>query len=413
MSDTDNTANYNSTTIQQQQLQVSTGADIWLGALFIGAAIALTIHSACRMYLLRMATLKSLLIIMCNVLLFLVELNTLLQVYSVILHMRNYARITSVVRIVNDIFFIFLEPSILYLAYQRCEKEYQAYTKHKKVHYTLFAFRGLTLILLFFSDLLSAVTTTTSIPSIFTKMEQSTATIPKIYYIASEIIFIRILLERSNREFANKKEYRRMKNYCSLQAIFFKFDTFLLSTALTYRVIYLLVSSTVTIPTFYYADILSIAFTLFLITEYGLRIPQLKRQTTRKSAFNDNNTISNHVNQAPKSTTSSTMISPTEDSEIEIDPFFPPVSPEYPKSPNKLITRNRDECEVDSPHVPLFNTISRTTTITTTVSHQKNVNDEWYAVQFDDDPPPSNLEEEEFNDYLNDKNAIEMSIMHK
>ncbi|CAG8456604.1 11594_t:CDS:2 [Ambispora gerdemannii] len=283
MSNANNTINHATTTTSPHPR----GADIWVAALFVGTALTLTLHSTFRMLLFRMTAMKLSLIIVCNVFLLLIEVNTLLQVYSIALRVHNNASVVLMLKMVNDLFLIFVEPSILYLAYQRCKQEYQAYTKHKKAHYALFAFRGLTLILLFLSDLLSVRITTTQIPSFLAKTEQMFAPIPKIYYIASEIIFLRILLGRNN-EFANKKGYQLIKIHCSTQAIFFRFDIFFLSTTLIYRVVYLLVSSTATIPTFYYADILSIAFTLFIITEFGLLIPQLK-QNIRKSAYISNN----------------------------------------------------------------------------------------------------------------------------
>ncbi|CAG8620265.1 7418_t:CDS:2, partial [Ambispora gerdemannii] len=299
----------------------------WVGIGLVTGALILSAFSLIRMLILRNAASKYLLFPIINTLLILVEINTLVQIF-IIIHSDN-ARLQLLTKTINDFLYLLSKPIILYLAYERCRTVFRPYQKYPWAHYAFIFLRIAQIFSVLVGDIIYIERGDYNMGShdlsILKKIRDGYAPVPRIYYIVSETIFF-VLLFKTLRVSGGSKEDGKILYYRRLQAISFSVDLSLLSAMIIYR----LINTFEIVPTYDYVDVFCTAFTVFNMTQFGVKIPKLfktRKNIQIKSSNSNTKKCKSFLN-------------------FDNDPIWklksPPRTPTTPKIPGQFV-RNMDK----------------------------------------------------------------------
>ncbi|CAG8491224.1 25344_t:CDS:1 [Dentiscutata erythropus] len=187
-------------------------------------------------------------------------------------------RMYYMIEIIKFFGYLIAKPGMLHLAYLRCSSVFKPFKKPAVIrfHYSIMAVRVLEIAILATTSITDLIKCQGSycepecsyIPTISFARE---AAVPifVIYYIIAEFIFY-MKLFKVIREIYNDGNTQRDLYH---QAALFTIDILQLSAMCVYRLVGLVVN----LPTYRYAEVFSIAFTIFVMTKFWHMIPILTR----------------------------------------------------------------------------------------------------------------------------------------
>ncbi|CAG8547581.1 2563_t:CDS:1 [Paraglomus occultum] len=246
-----------------------TPVEQFLGGTLVGASMLFTLHSLLHMAVLRSTASKYYMFPMVNGLLFICEILTIIKLLA------PNTRIW--ITVMRCGIFIILRPSILYLAFLRCQAVYAPCRKHSRIHYLVIGFAILQLTSLFIASIQYIITCPVQTNNCDTHdweivydFNDWITPLLRFYYLVLEGIFLVVVFSTFRR--TNHSEdpqiirQRRFQSYC------FYLDLLFLAFSSTYHLLCIFKAFELTYET---PELFSIAFTVFCMTEFGLIIPKL------------------------------------------------------------------------------------------------------------------------------------------
>ncbi|CAG8590573.1 9_t:CDS:2 [Ambispora gerdemannii] len=254
----------------------------FIGAVLVGASLTLTGNSALRMAALRTSGSKMFLFPIVNIAMLINEFAVMLLIFSAANSLSdNWGMWAS---FVNNVTYFVSKPTVLYLAYLRCRAAYEPYRKYRHIHYFIIAFRAIELFVLVIINIhiITACggkfTGVCAAEYVIYRIRDALAPVFRFYYIISEGIFYLKLFSTLKKIHSSETPNKHVLRYRTYQTILFTVDLTILIAMSIYRLVVL--ASTTTKPTYVYAELFSAALTVFVITEFGLTIPELFKSST-------------------------------------------------------------------------------------------------------------------------------------
>ncbi|CAG8505553.1 3407_t:CDS:2 [Ambispora leptoticha] len=252
----------------------------FIGAVLVGASLTLTGNSSLKMAALRTSGSKMFLFPIVNFSTLLNEFAMMVMIFSSADSLSNNWGIWS--GFVNNATYLITKPIVLYLAYLRCRAVYEPYRKYRHLHFFIIIVRVVELLVIVIINLHSNFVCGGEYTGICQKeyviyqIRDGLAPVFRFYYILSEGIFYIKLFSTLKNIHSSEASDNTILRYRTYQTILFTLDLSILLAMSIYRMFYL----TSNVPSYVYAELFSSALTVFVMTEFGLSIPEFFKSST-------------------------------------------------------------------------------------------------------------------------------------
>ncbi|CAG8521057.1 11507_t:CDS:1 [Ambispora leptoticha] len=255
-----------------------------IGAVIVGISITLTSHSYLRLKLLKTNGHEIMLLNIANIFTLANEIAILTLCYASQGFLSS--EMVPCLSFLSNLAYCITKPAMIYLAYLRVSYIYKKYRQYCIYHYWLLVCRIITMVVLLSSELAlyleckeinNESSTKCQKLNVFWKIVAIFDSLWQIYYIVSETIFFYHLMTQLKN--INKDANTKIIRYTHFQTILFFIDILQLIAIGIYKCKFLLKAS---FPSFFYFEILSCAFTVYNISQFGIRIPRSFRDSPYK-----------------------------------------------------------------------------------------------------------------------------------
>ncbi|CAG8451763.1 14887_t:CDS:1 [Acaulospora morrowiae] len=277
------------------------GLENLIGAVFLGASIALSSHSTIRMAVVRAGN-KMIYFPIVNVAMLANEFSAVLMILSSSGALGNQWNLWA--QTASNLAYFVAKPIVLYLAFLRCRAVFEPYRKYPTVHYFLIGLRAIELFVVLIVNVydnimcqgLTAGSVCHQVDSVW-KIRDGMAPAFRFYYIFSEGTFYVKLFQTLNLHGDDLKSQRllRLRRY---QILIFTLDLSFLISMSVYRILVLINDR---LPSYTYIELFSSALTVFVMTEFGLTLTKLFQTSSSEDEIsmnvkqNDKITIPQHA----------------------------------------------------------------------------------------------------------------------
>ncbi|CAG8575408.1 6867_t:CDS:1 [Acaulospora colombiana] len=194
---------------------------------------------------------------------------------------------------ISDLSYLIEKPILLYLAFLRCRTVFEPYRKHPKIHYTLIGLRAIELFITLIVNIYENISCNESVmgPScsqanLIWKIRDGMAPTFRLYYIISESIFYVKLFQTLSKRYDNDSKGQQLLRLRRYQTLIFTLDLICLISMSVYRILILVHSD---LPTYIYLEIFSSALTVFVLTEFGLSLPEIFKLSKSETVISEKN----------------------------------------------------------------------------------------------------------------------------
>ncbi|CAG8548479.1 17393_t:CDS:1 [Acaulospora morrowiae] len=267
-----------------------------IGAMFIGASIAISAHSSLRMAIVRTGT-KMIYFPIINISMLINEFAAIFMVLSDYGVLGNKWNLWA--QTISNLAYFVEKPVLLYLAFLRCRVVFEPYRKYYKIHYFLIGLRIIELFIVLTTNIYDNIvcdglTTGSACSQVDTvwKIRDGMAPIFRFYYIFSESVFYVKLFQTLGLRHSTDSESQRLLRLRRYQTLMFTFDLSFLISMSVYRILVLVNNN---LPDYTYIELFSSALTVFVMTEFGLTIPKLFQSSSSKNRISANVTRQNII----------------------------------------------------------------------------------------------------------------------
>ncbi|CAG8595067.1 16291_t:CDS:1 [Acaulospora morrowiae] len=256
------------------------GLENLVGAIFLGASIALSSHSTIRMAIVRAGN-KMIYFPIINVAMLANEFSAVLMILSSSGALGNQWNLWA--QTASNLAYFVTKPILLYLAFLRCRAVFEPYRKYPTVHYFMVGLRSIELFVVLIVNVydnircqgLTLGSACHQVDSVW-KIRDGMAPAFRFYYIFSEGTFYVKLFQTLDLHGDDLRIQRllRLRRY---QISIFTFDLLFLISMSVYRI---LVLANYRLPSYVYTELFSTALTVFVMTEFGLTLTKLFRPSS-------------------------------------------------------------------------------------------------------------------------------------
>ncbi|CAG8621278.1 7323_t:CDS:1 [Ambispora gerdemannii] len=250
------------------------------GAAIVGITITLTSHSYLHLKLLKKNGHEIILLNIANIFTLANEIVVLMFCYA----KQGFLNPETIpwLNFLSNLAYCIAKPTIMYLAYLRVSYVYKKYRQYCLFHFWLLACRTVFLVMVLLTELkldlectgINNETKKCHTLSTLWKIDAASTPLWRFYYIVSEAIFFYYLMKHLNN--INKGADIKIIRYARFQTILFLIDILQLTAFSIYKCRSLFEKS---ISKFVYFETLSCAFTVYNMSQFGIKIPRLFRES--------------------------------------------------------------------------------------------------------------------------------------